>query len=492
MKKVFLLFVGAMSSLTVCAQNITDVVRWSVNDLYGTARTLGAGSSFGAMGGDFSVLSINPAGIADYRISEFTITPSLKSASTSAYFNGDAKSVEKSKSARLGLDNIGFVIASRPGENWTSSNFAFGFSRTADHGRSIFLKGKIDGSMATYFAQQANGLKPDDLDDFIAYPAYNTGAIYDLEGDNFYETDFLRPDEPVSRTQEIYQQGGVNQLELAWAGEFRNWMNLGVSIGVPFASFEELKTYKESDPADEIEIFKDLTYTERLNTSGVGINLKAGMVLKILPTLRLGAAFQSPTWYKFTDDYNTSMRYSFAVTEEESYEYDSPEGVFEYRITTPWRTTLSAGKTFRAGDFRGFINGDVELVDYSNASYNGTAYTNSESEREWTAEVNREILNRLGRAVNFRLGGEFGYRNLRLRAGYSWERPPFNADDFFNRRLSLGVGFREENFFIDFGFRTISAMEGYYPYQVLDQTLDPLTQISTKRLRSALTVGFKF
>jgi len=474
------------------AQNISDVVRWSTLDQIGTARTMGVGSAFGAMGGDFSVVNINPAGIADYRVSEFTFTPSLRINKTNGFFDKDPASIEVRKGTKLGLDNIGFVIAGHPGNNWTSSNFAIGYSRIADLQRNVMISGKIKGSITSYFAEQANENTPEELDDFIAYPAYSTGAIYDFNGDNYYETDFSDQSQDVFRTQEIFQQGGINELTFGWAGEYKNNMNLGISIGVPFSSFEELKTYSESDTDDEIAAFRNLEYIERLNTSGVGFNFKAGFTYKILNQFRLGGSFHSPTWYRFTDDYSTSMLYSFEDGTVQTYDYDSPDGTFEYKITTPWRAIGSVGTTYRVGEIRGFVNADFEYLDYTNGSYNGTAFQSSTEEQQWTNEVNNDIQRRLGTATNVRLGTEFGYKNLRLRAGYSWERSAFNADDFFNNKTSFGIGFREDNFFIDLGLRVSEYTEGYNPYVVLDSELDPLANINTSKTRAALTLGFKF
>ena len=141
---------------------------------------------------------------------------------------------------------------------------------------------------------------------------------------------------------------------------------------------------------------------------------------------------------------------------------------------------------------KGFVNADFEYLDYTNASYNGTAYNSDAGEIEYTNEVNRTILKKLGTATNVRLGTEFGYKNLRVRGGYSFEQSPYNADTHLNNKISFGLGFREDNFFIDLGFRIAKNVEGYNPYVVLDSDLDPLSNIKTTRTRSALTVGFKF
>ena len=473
-------------------QNISDVARWSTTDPTGTARTLGVGSAFGAMGGDFSVININPAGIADFRISEFTFTPSLRTSSTESFFQSTSSNISFNKKSSLGLDNIGFVIASNPGTSFTSSNFAIGYSRISDLQRNVSIGGKTKGSITTYFAEQANGLTEDELDEFVSFPAFNTGAIFDFDGDNFYETDFAERDLPVMKAQEITQTGGVNELSLGWAGEYQNKLNMGISIGVPFSSFEESKIYTEDDPDDEIATFRSLEYTERLNTSGVGFNFKAGFTYKITPAIRFGGAFHSPTWNRFTDNFNTAIVYSFNDGTNQTLSYESLEGTFQYRITTPWRAIGSVGTIYRIGEIVGFINADIEHLDYTNANYNGTAYNNTIDEQRYTNEVNREVQARLGSATNVRLGTEMGYKNLRLRVGYSWEQSAFNADDFYNNRVSFGAGFRGDRFFIDLGIRLSEQTEGYNPYVVLDENLDPLTNINTNRTRGALTLGFKF
>ncbi len=491
MKNIYIFFLlFCLSSLS--SQNLTDVVRWSSIDYVGTARTLGVGSSFGAMGGDFSVISINPAGIADYRVSEFMFTPTVRSNKVDAYFAQDINGRQTKKGSTLGLDNIGFVLSSRPGSNWTSSNFAIGYSRIADLQRNVQISGKIKGSIATYFAEQANTKSVDDLDEYIAFPAYNTGAIFDFDKDKFYDTDFTNPAQEVFRNQDIIQKGGINELTLGWAGEYKSNINFGISAGIPFASFEELKTYSESDERDEIPVFTGLEYIERLNTSGVGFNFKAGFTYKLNKRIRFAGAFHSPTWYRFNDDYSTSMSYSFFDKKPETYEYDSNDGSFEYKITTPWRAVGSIGTTYRVGDLVGFVNADVEHLDYTNSNYNGTAFSSNEGEQKWTNEVNQDIQKRLGSATNLRLGTEVGYKNLRVRAGYSFERTAFNADDFYNNKVSAGLGFREDNFFIDLGIRIAQYSEGYNPYVVLDRKLDPLSVMDTRRTRMALTLGFKF
>jgi len=62
MKKIFALAIASFAMTSIQAQDITDALRYSQTDLNGTARFRAMGGAFGALGGDFSSLNINPAG----------------------------------------------------------------------------------------------------------------------------------------------------------------------------------------------------------------------------------------------------------------------------------------------------------------------------------------------------------------------------------------------------------------------------------------------
>ena len=92
-----LIFSGALF-----AQSEVDALRFSREDLHGTARSMSLGGAFGALGGDQTAISINPAGIAVYRSSEVVGTLNLSQEKSSA------GSLDKNKS-RFDMDNLGFV-----------------------------------------------------------------------------------------------------------------------------------------------------------------------------------------------------------------------------------------------------------------------------------------------------------------------------------------------------------------------------------------------
>jgi hypothetical protein len=71
------------------AQNQLDALRYSRLNPSGTARFVAMGGAFGALGSDFSALSVNPGGIGLYRSSEFSITPSFSTTTTESQLNGN-------------------------------------------------------------------------------------------------------------------------------------------------------------------------------------------------------------------------------------------------------------------------------------------------------------------------------------------------------------------------------------------------------------------
>ena len=71
------------------AQNEVDVLRYSQLTFGGTSRSVAMGGAFGALGADFSSLSINPAGIGLYRKSEVSLTPGFFTQKTISIYNGE-------------------------------------------------------------------------------------------------------------------------------------------------------------------------------------------------------------------------------------------------------------------------------------------------------------------------------------------------------------------------------------------------------------------
>lgn len=480
--RIFSTLVLMLFATFLVAQNSTDALRYSMLDFGGTARSVGAGSSLGALGADFSVMSTNPAGLGWYRRSEFIFTPGVASSTSQSNLLNDINNgfSEDSRSV-FNLAGLGTVIASRPRSNdWTTFNFGIGFNRIADFNQRFFFRGDSKGSIVNRFQEIANS--DAGLSDFEANIAYNAEALYDLDDDGFYETDFeLEPDAIINREQTVIGKGSISELGMALAGSYKDRLLIGLTVGVPFVSFTEEKTYREIDGNDEVPFFDNLTYRENLTTTGIGVNAKLGIILRPHQAVRLGAAVHTPTAYNLEDNYSTALEYNY--TDGDSFVgRDSTDGLFDYKLRSPWRFIGSAGIIIGKS---GFISGEVEHVDYGKNRFNFDTFTSEER------IANDSITNILTAATNVRLGGEFVYDIFRFRAGFGLHYSPYANDDTVNNSYSFGFGIREQNFFVDFAYRRRTFEEGYIPY-LTSQSPEQLVNNETNNDQFLLTLGFKF
>ena len=108
MKKYILSIVSAvMLSVFAHAQYVDNALLFSQQYFGGTARSEAMGGAFGSLGGDFSSLSINPAGIGVYRHSEFMFTPNVMHYDkTEATYQGQ---IADDTEYKFNFNNFGFV-----------------------------------------------------------------------------------------------------------------------------------------------------------------------------------------------------------------------------------------------------------------------------------------------------------------------------------------------------------------------------------------------
>src|SRR5690625_7390267 len=74
MKKLALLLVVFIQVSFLKAQNITDAVRYSSDNLDGTVRFISMGGAFGPLGGDLSAIKLNPASSSVFFTNQAALT----------------------------------------------------------------------------------------------------------------------------------------------------------------------------------------------------------------------------------------------------------------------------------------------------------------------------------------------------------------------------------------------------------------------------------
>ena len=493
MKKALFIAFAFVNLNFIIAQTVSDAVRFSVFNVGATARNIGVGGGLSAFGADFATISINPAGLGMYRRSEFTFTPTLVFNKAESSLDGDLNNrgpVSETKT-NFNFNNIGVVFARRPqSTTWTTRNFAVGFNRLSNFHQRIRFEGQTTGTITDRWVEIADGFTPNQLGNFEDGLAFDVGAIFeDPNAPTFYLSDFI-PEDLVTKSQDITRKGSINELTFAFAGNIKERVILGASIGVPFLNFEEEKRYIESDPNNDIPFFNQLRFTENLTTTGAGINLKLGAIIRVHQALRVGLAIHTPTAFQLEDNFTTTVSYDFdpeAGIEPEP-PAESPEGIFEYNFRTPWRFIASAGILIGK---RGFLTGELEYVNYDGGKFSASDL--SDADDAFFDDLNEKLDNDLDNNINFRFGGEIRLDIFRLRGGLNLSGTPYADDDELDSSLSLGAGVRWEKYFLDLGYRRIMNNELYNPYVVATPGVpQPVVNIDDNRNTFLLTMGVRF
>ncbi len=470
------------------AQNEVDALRYSQHLYGGTARSVAMGGAFGALGGDFGGLAINPAGAGVFRSTELTITPTLYHRNTESDFLG--RDLKDSR-YNFNLNNLGMVFSFNTGvdEGWVSTSFALGYNRINNfYGNSVMEGVMSSGNSSsssyldnfTYFANSTGTFDPENLDEFYEKVAWNTELLWYDTIAHEYWNDIQDAGYGQTMRRNLDTQGRIGEYTFAFGANYSHKLYLGASLGIHNVKYEERARHTESDPSDVIPYLNSFTFREVLETNGTGYTFKMGGIFRPVPMLRIGAAFHLPTFYKLTDRFYTSAHSTFdevSDLNDRSRVYDD-----EYRIRTPFKAIGSIGLQFKK---IGLMSLDYEYIDYSSADMDGGDYD--------FFEENQTIQRIYKPASNIRAGGEVRLGKGYIRGGYALYGSAFKESEV-NRDASysvysLGAGLRESSFFIDFAWSLTTHEEMYYLY-LLPESLGALQ--NSKSTRFLATVGFRF
>lgn len=436
------------------SQNEVDALRYSQINYGGTARSVAMGGAFGTLGGDFTSLSINPAGIGIYSGKEITITPSnYFVAVRSKYLNNKTDDLKY----KFNLNNAGIVFTFTPKKESGCKGIqvGFGVNRLNNYSFNGYYEGiNRLNSIADDFLDQAQRTQPNDLDPFNSQLAFNTYLIDTLGGLTNYTSPIQKGG--VLQSKSVMTSGSNNELVLTIGGNLNDKLFLGGTIGFPFVRYSESSIYEETDPGDTIPDFKKMKYNNYLETQGSGFNFKFGIIYKIAEWVRIGASFHTPTFYSMKDTWNSDMVTYF--DNGDKYSAKSPDGSFDYQLNTPFRA--NGGVSFIIKKIA-LISGEYEFVDYRNARLRSSTYRFSEE--------NKALDGLYTYQSNVRAGFELKYNMVSFRGGYNFSSNPYASKeigDGTRHTFSGGLGLRINKYFFDIAYSYSMWKEKYYLYDV--------------------------
>ena len=337
-----------------------DIVTWGdlqnlsfTSHNYGTARSMGMGNAFTALGADLTSASLNPAGIGMYIESDFSFSPMMqfsksKTANSDPFYTGVPKRQQEFKdhSERFGLSSIGGVFSVYRGTGaLTNFNVGVVYNRIADFNyntMSASFANPAVNSMANFLCTLSN---VDDLqtnndgsmsfgnDPYFwgATLAYKNG-LTNKDNEGWY-IDRIAEYAEIDQFSATEVRGSLGEYDFTMGMNFADIVYFGATIGIQSLNYKRSVFYGENyvypngaypsgeDMPYQLEY---MNYEQRTHLSGTGINFKVGLTLRPVKWWRVGVAYHTPTFM------NTSLRYSADMWSETYSAGNNPDN---YQLT---------------------------------------------------------------------------------------------------------------------------------------------------------------
>ncbi len=485
--------IGLVLTLILCtfyslllSQSAEEALELSGQGPYGTARSMATMNTLDALGADFSAIIANPAGIGNYRRSEFAFTTGVEIFSNDSRVLSSRKEQSNSSSS-LQLDQMGIILTSRSRKNvnWKQFNFGFNYQKLDTYQKKYAFDDVSNGSITESFLERADGFVENELDPFYEGLAHGTALIVDDTEPTRYFIDL--PEDPMIQKRDEYELSGSSRTNVfSFGANYDNRLLFGVNLGFPAFRYEISQDYFESDPSDDYAVFQSLDYKRRGISKGNGIYAQLGLIYNLNRALRLSVSSQTPTRYEIEiTSYTADLVYRYVEQGiQQELESLSPDQFFEYSLNTPWQHRIGLGSVIQR---KGFVSASLMYKDYSQLKYDfGDA---REDEINEQIENNR-IDSLFSDSWTLGIGGEYKLTDIfNVRAGFGFETSPYSSrSDVL--RYSGGVGWRWKSFYLDLAYLYEDYEEDYRPYQ---SSIFPTTDLSqsNNNHRIDLTIGFK-
>jgi hypothetical protein len=470
------------------------------NDLYGTARYRALSGAFGALGGDLTAVGQNPAGsvIFNNHYASFSLANTNKN-NTSNYFN----SIADSNDSDLELNQAGGVLVFKSTTDSPLSKFSLGlnYDATRAYDNNVFLTGTSSTSISQYFLNNANGFT---LDNFETQDGESVSDLYQFLGENVgfdaqqgflgfqgFVIDPVNPGDPtntqyVSSTgsgsfdqgYEVISSGTQGKVSFNIAGQFNDRFSLGLNLNSHFIDYSRFTGFRELN-SNANATTTDIQFNNRLETTGSGFSLQVGGIANLTESLRIGATYESPTWYDIEE---TLVQEIITRGRNNGTTNVSPNIVnlyAPYDLKTPGSVTGSIAYIFGSS---GLIS-----LDYSSRDFSQLAFS-PENDPLFAAN-NNQISDQLQRAGTLRIGGEYRIDNFTLRGGYRMVESAYQdksiMDDLTGYSLGLGYSWGSTTLDISYDYS-----EQSYTQQLFSTGLTNQGLINNETNNIVFTIGF--
>ncbi|WP_166668333.1 OmpP1/FadL family transporter [Chryseobacterium daecheongense] len=441
-------------------RNSIDV--YSGSPMVGSSKFNAMAGANGALGGDASSLLTNPAGLGVAISGEINGTLSINNNKNTSSLAGSSINYNIND---VDLGNVGGIMTFQlmTESAWKFINVGVNFSNQS-------------------------------IENYVETPG-NSNLMYDFDVD--------RSSSYAGHAYNRY--GNLSKTSFGVGANYNHNLYLGVGFNFFNASIDQYDTAAfKSLQNGAIDYFdkQNTPYFER----STGFSASLGVIGKVSPNFRIGAALETPTFWEIDRSYDF---------------YNDPElgddfGYENRRFTSPLKATVSAavvaGKNFS-------LNADYSLgLTTPKYKVYGPAET----------ELNDFFKDNYKNVSEVRVGAEYRIKQLRLRGGYSYVSNPLDAltinrftnegstgDQSYNNLilndrnlLSFGLGYDFKSFYIDAAYQNVTSkysnpfMRGvlsdnidsayYSPTDIVTSDAYIVSDVKNSRNNFFITFGWKF
>ncbi|MGS2763925.1 OmpP1/FadL family transporter [Sinomicrobium sp. M5D2P9] len=504
MKKILAILVIFGAATQAKAQTINDVVRYGSENLQGTARYQSMSGAFGALGGDLSALNTNPAGSAVFTNGSLTISGTSYNTKNKTNYFGGQTSTDVSD---FDLNQLGGVLVFHNTKNnagWRKFSLAFNFEKANNFENEFLAAGNGNTSIDEYFLAFSQGVPLGILgvgsnevieeaylnifsdpnlgfvpqQAFLGYQAYITDPVQDINSN----TEYVSNVNYNTLNQRFLQStsGYNNKFTVNFAGQYLEDFYVGASLNFHDVRYEKYTQLDEDGYGPESNL-EYINFDNLLRTDGNGFSFSLGGIARVGEMVRVGLTYQSPTWYRLTDELSQRITSDRALQENPDIEFINFNlvSVFpDHKIQIPAKYTGSMAVVFGK---QGLISLDYSYQDMSNAKLKPTSNPDFAAENDYMSEV-------LQATSTVRLGGEYRIQQFSLRAGYRYEQSPYDSDMIGDLNgYSFGLGY-------DFGAARLDAAFNQfmrdYKSQLYETGLTSAANIDSRNTNVTLSLTF--
>ena len=323
MKRYYITILTVLICAITTAQNIDEVLRFSSENLQGTARFQGMGGAFCALGGDLSALNVNPAGSAIFNNNLFTFSgTNYKSNKDALYFNITKNTVSNS----LKINQMGGVFIYNNTNNstdWKKFVLAFNYDVVQNFDNKFLASGRGNEGIDKYFLSFIKDIPLGEItrkeDEYIEEAYLDIGADSGYVHQQAFLGYYGGILDPVAKTdgnikyisnakyhlvdQDFLQttSGHNSKFTVNLASQYQRDIYIGASLNFYTIIYDKKAKFTETGYDLNSKIQRS-TFDNLLHTEGNGFSFDLGIIAKLNKDVRVGGSYRSPVWYGLKDE----------------------------------------------------------------------------------------------------------------------------------------------------------------------------------------------